>query len=146
MLGRERYADASSDMERCRLEHDGSFERRGNPLRYGRRLDEITLFEDDGELITTEASDDIFGPNDLVQTRSDLLEHGIPGGVTKGVVDLLEVVQVDHEQGKPLERRIRTERVQATIEFVQQVTSIPEARQFVRNGLFLTSRREAGQP
>ena len=118
MVGRESDADARSNVKRCRLERKWHFQRLSDALRNICGLCEVTILKNDGELVATETSDDITDPDDPVQSRPDLLEDGIAGGMTEGVIDLLEMVQVDHQQGKVCVRRVRGYRIETTLEFV----------------------------
>ena len=56
----------------------------------------------DEELIPSPASVDILGAQNVAQALGYGAEHLIAGGVTEGVVDLLEVVKVDHQDGHRL--------------------------------------------
>ncbi len=52
-----------------------------------------------GELVTAEAGEQVPGPQPALQASGDLGEQGVPGLVPERVVDLLEAVQVEQEQG-----------------------------------------------
>ena len=59
---------------------------------------------DDDELIAAHASDGIARPYNRLQTPGDALEHMISGIVAADVVDLLEPVEVDDEEGERVGR------------------------------------------
>jgi hypothetical protein len=58
------------------------------------------LRQDHHELLSAVAADDVGDPAAVVNALRDLAEHGVPGGVTVGVVDLLEVVDVEQQAGE----------------------------------------------
>jgi hypothetical protein len=58
--------------------------------------------QQDSELVATEPGDDVGRTDTASQPSGRLDQHGIAGGVTERVVDVLEVVQVDIEQRQPL--------------------------------------------
>jgi hypothetical protein len=60
------------------------------------------VLQQDGELVPAEAGDDVLGAYRLAEPVGDAGEQAVPGGVTVGVVDVLEPVQVDEQH-----RRVR---------------------------------------
>ena len=63
----------------------------------------IGLGHDDHELFAAIAADEVDAPDVAGQHFRDLAQHEVAGHVTVGVVDPLEVVQVDqHDRARPL--------------------------------------------
>ncbi len=58
---------------------------------------EIRCGKKHAELIAAETSDEIVGPESTTQNRRESLEMAIAGGMTLFVVDLFEIVNVDHD-------------------------------------------------
>jgi hypothetical protein len=52
-------------------------------------------FKQDHELVTAQSCHRIFGTHAVEQTHCGLLEQLVASGMTEGVVDHLEVVEVD---------------------------------------------------
>ena len=67
-----------------------------------RRVD-LGVRQQDRELLAAVAAGEVPGPQHAAQRRADVREHLVPHRVPALVVDLLEVVQVEQEQG---ERRL----------------------------------------
>ena len=59
----------------------------------------VRLGQQDGELVATEPGDDVGLPDPARQDRADRRDELVTGGVPERVVDLLEVVEVDEQQG-----------------------------------------------
>lgn len=55
---------------------------------------------DDNELLAAEAADQIVGPKALAQQPGELLQNHVSRGVTVGVIDRLEMVQVENADKK----------------------------------------------
>ena len=73
---------------------------REDPLGGGDRLVVVAdLAEEDRELVAALAGDDVIGPDRAGEPLGDLDEDLVADGVAVGVVDALEVVEVDEEQG-----------------------------------------------
>ncbi len=84
---------ATGDMERLRdrLEDPpGDVVR----VRFG-----IEVLGEDRELVAAQTSDGVAGSHEPLQPTGDLHEHGVPDRVTERVVDGLEPVEVDEDQG-----------------------------------------------
>jgi ribosomal protein L22 len=60
----------------------------------------IGVVEYHRELVATQAEGHVRLPQVVAQAFADLLEQGIADGMAEAVVDRLEVVQVDVEQGR----------------------------------------------
>ena len=92
--------DAADDLQRAPLEQH----RLGQELtdagadlhRLRRRRN---LFQDDGELVATEAGQGVGRPQHPLDAPGQLDEELVPGRVTDAVVDQLEAIQVDVEHG-----------------------------------------------
>jgi hypothetical protein len=69
-----------------------------NLLGEGEGVLAIDLREHDGELLAPVPSEQILAPDLLLHRRGQLLEHVVARQVPVGVVDLLEVVEVEHHQ------------------------------------------------
>ena len=63
------------------------------------RLVLVDLGEDQGELVAAEPGDHVGGARPGAEDLRDGLEHHIAGGAAVAVVDQLEVVDVEHQQG-----------------------------------------------
>ena len=63
--------------------------------RAGGELLVVDVFDQDHEFIAAEAGDGVLLAHAVEQARGDLLEHRVAHRVTKGVVDVLEVVEVE---------------------------------------------------
>ena len=61
----------------------------------------------DAELVPAEAADDVGFPRLGEEDVGDFQEHAVAGGMAVDVVDLLEIVQIDENQGQ---RRLETAR------------------------------------
>jgi hypothetical protein len=67
--------------------------------RDGRLVGVADTREEHRELVAALAADDILGPDRIDEPLGDSNEDLIPGRVAVGVVDPLEVVEVDEEEG-----------------------------------------------
>ncbi len=81
----ERLAD---DLEEFLRDELGVFERRH-------------LGQDHGELVAAQASDGVLLADDRAKPFGDLLQQQIADGVSQAVVDHLEAIEVDVEDGEP---------------------------------------------
>ncbi|WRL63368.1 hypothetical protein U6N30_27080 [Blastococcus brunescens] len=61
--------------------------------------DTVDERQQDGELVPAEPGDGVALPQHRLQSRAHLAEQLVAVGVAQGVVDLLEAVQVDQQQG-----------------------------------------------
>src|SRR5215831_7950007 len=64
------------------------------------RVLERRLGEDHGELVAADAAGEVRRPNDIAHALGRLGESGVAREVTHAVVDLLEVVEVEDDQGE----------------------------------------------
>lgn len=84
----------------------------------------------DGELVTAEARHDIAVPDRLAQPLGHLEQELVAGLVAERVVDLLEVVEVQEEQRRPL-AAARPGRAQVGAEELEQASPVQQAGQRV---------------
>jgi hypothetical protein len=63
----------------------------------GRGGSGVVLGDDDGELVTAEAGDEVGGPDTGVQAGSQFDEEGVASFMSECVVHVLEIVDVDEE-------------------------------------------------
>src|SRR5688572_8871872 len=70
-----------------------------DPLRDRTRGGRIGAAEDDEELLATVASDDIRLAQLGLDRTDDRPEAGVARGVAIGIVDLLEMIEIDEEEG-----------------------------------------------
>jgi len=57
------------------------------------------VVDEDSELVTAEAGDDVGVAEHALKTGADLLEEHIADVVAEGVVDLLEAIEIDQHHG-----------------------------------------------
>ena len=96
----ESNADAGTDVEaplRDRCRHIERSEDRCRRRGRARRI--LGVAQQDGELVTTEASNHISVGDTALQTSGDLDQQRIASGVSEAVVDRLEVVEIDEQHG-----------------------------------------------
>jgi hypothetical protein len=75
-------------------------ERSQQPLRDGDRMRLVRAVDQDGKLVAAEARQGVAGPELGVEPLRDDLEQLVPGVVAQAVVDLLEPVEVDQQDGE----------------------------------------------
>jgi hypothetical protein len=85
-----------------------------------------------GELVAAEAHEQVAIPRARDQAAGDLAEQLVAGGMAEGVVDLLEVVQVDQDQREPIGGVRGLEAQRAVLE---QRAPVPEPGEIVGDGL-----------
>ena len=78
------------------------------------------MWGDNDELFATPSCDKIFGADARLQPLSDLLEHEVAGWMAFAVVDVLEVVNVEHQHS----HRVRVARGTARV-VVQLLIDVP---------------------
>src|SRR5213078_1550030 len=62
------------------------------------------LPQQDRELVAAEPRDGVLGPHAAADTLTDRAQYAVADGVPEGVVDALEVVQVDQQHGEAAAR------------------------------------------
>ena len=67
----------------------------------GRGLDVVDVLQQDGELVAAEAGGGVSGADAGGDPLGHLEQHPVSGGVPETIVDGLEVVQVDEDDGHP---------------------------------------------
>ena len=92
--GRQRHRDAPGRERRG--------ERRLQPEGQRRRLVGVAVAGEDEELVAAEAADGVAGPHLLDQPARDLPQQRVAELVAEGVVDGLEAVEVEHQEGGAL--------------------------------------------
>ena len=101
MLRGERDADAEPDGHRLSVEQEGGLEGGDQALGQGDRVvAHLRAGLDDGELVAAQARDQIGLAQAAVQPLRRAAQETVADGVPKGVVDLLEAVEVEAERGE----------------------------------------------
>jgi hypothetical protein len=90
------------------------------------------LCEEHPELVTAEPGDEITGVEGIGKDSRELPEHGVACGVTTGVVDDLEVVEIEVAQGEPLLAEVRG--FDCGLEPALELASVDEAGQRIMCG------------
>ena len=99
MLWRQRDADTRPDAQ-ARVTHvNRFFKQRRETLRHRRGLEGVRCVKEDGELVTAEARYQVVVTDDLADAGPDLAQQRVSSLVSEGVVDLLEMIQIDQEEG-----------------------------------------------
>ena len=80
------------------LNCEGLFQGGRQLLRELARDDGVGTGEDDAELIAPEAADQVLTAEARLDARAKLLEKLVAGNMAKGVVDLLEVIEIEDQQ------------------------------------------------
>ena len=112
--------------------------------RHRRGLVGIGPVQDDGELVAAQACHQVVATDDLPDARSDLAEQRVPGLVPEGVVDLLEVIEVDQQEGQAAACVAALgQRGQGPVELVEQATTVAEPGELVGHRLLLLRLIEA---
>ena len=93
------------------------------------RLVGVGADQHDAELVAAEPEHHVVAPRGPRQSRSDLPQQLVAGGVAEGVVDLLEVVEVDEEEGHLLGAGDRVGPVREEgVEHLEEVATVAESR------------------
>ena len=94
------HADGAGDVERlAAVEELEVLEQAAQVLRRRHRLRAVHVVEQHRELVAAEAGQQVALADVALEQPGAFLEELVPGGVAEGVVDVLELVQVDVEQG-----------------------------------------------
>ena len=100
--------DTCSDMHLTRADAHGQSQRRNNAFGQPHCIGRVVkVTEQQRELVAAEAGDKIGRPHDRTQPTRHDAQQFIARGVTQGVVDILEVVEVDEQQCLRLLRAFR---------------------------------------
>jgi hypothetical protein len=114
LRGIERDADARGDADLVAVDGERLAEHLADPPR--ELADDVWIGQaehQNGELVATEARHEMIWPHGFPETLDDLLQQEIAHGMPKGVVDILEVVDVEIEHGErrsPAQARIEGHR------------------------------------
>ena len=100
------------------------------------------VLDEDRELVTTQASDRVEGPDNPPQPPRHPLEKEVPARVPQGVVDHLEVVEVDEEDGGAQPARLDTA-LQGVDDPIREEDAVGEAGQGVVESLVIDPLVEA---
>lgn len=76
------------------------FSQIGSAIGIGTRKDQY-------EFIATEPGNGILVPDGILQSFSELFEQFVANAVSKGIVDVLEIVQIEEHQGQRLMAPVR---------------------------------------
>ena len=106
-----------------------------DPFRERRRAVDVSRGKDHRELFTAHSADDVAHTNGRSEDVGDLLEEVVADPVSVDVVDLLEVVEIEHHHGDRLACSRRAQELLS--ETVVEGTVVVEAGQSVRLGLML---------
>ena len=98
--GRDCDADARADADAHPVEDEGLLEQRGQASGEPRRIVGVAVDQDRSQLVASDPHQDIRCAQRADEPWPELFEELVPGGVAEGVVDLLEVIQVDKEKGQ----------------------------------------------
>ena len=124
--------------------HGPRFHGGPDALGHDERAVALRLGEDHPELLAAEAPDDVGLARHLVQGATQLREDCVPGGVAVLVVDLLEVVGVDHEDREGLIESGRAGEL--TPSLAQELSAGEDAGQVVDGGPAPLHREHRGHP
>ena len=69
-----------------------------DPLCQRTGLSLVSLRHQHGELVATKAREDLVAPGQRVQFAGNTDQHRVPGPVPVGVVDVLELVEIEEQQ------------------------------------------------
>ena len=95
-------ADRRAQVQALALEHDRGGEHREDPL--DERVEVGHLAGEDRELVAAQAGDGVVGPQGARSRSAADLQQAVAGGVTQGVVDPLEVVEVEEGDDRRVAR------------------------------------------
>ena len=147
VAGKERDPDAGSDLERLVLDHqrllEGLQDARGRRARRG-FVDDAR--EDDRELVATQAGDGVRFPQLALEPVRNVTQDVVAAVVPEGVVDLLEPVEVHHQQGQRMVFALAgQDGLPQTVEHQRSVGKIRQAvveGQMLEGDLLFLSRRD----
>src|SRR5690606_10963666 len=126
-------ADGDRDENGALLERDDFA---GDGLAHGfgehGRTADVDFREDDGELFTAVARDDVGRAGALADEVGDLTQDVVAGTMTEGVVAALEVIDVEHHQRQGA--AIATRTVDLAIEGLDEVALVEDLRQAIDGG------------
>ncbi len=132
VLGSGGHTDTGADTGADALEHERLLDAGHEALGNGRGIVGVGVHENNAELIPTEPHEHLWSPEHRREARAQLLQKLVAGRVAEGVVDLLEIVEVDEEKSQPplcfsSVALVAEER----LEDLDEVAPIPQTGQFV---------------
>ena len=98
-------------------------------------------FDDERELLAPDAEDLVLGANDAHENAADRAQHLVAREVPFAIVDLLEVVEVEDDEGDP--RRLVARLAQHLRQVLVEGALVREARERVAPGLGVRQREPA---
>ncbi len=105
VFGGERHADAAAGQDFAAIEDDRSQEGVDEMIGHLAGFFGRQVPLQDGEFVAAKAGEEGVGADTIAQALGHDLEEGVARRVALGVVQRLEVVEVDHEQGERLAAR-----------------------------------------
>ena len=100
VAARDGDADAGAQLEAAPAEVDRAREREQDPLGDARRAVRLgEVLDQHGELVAAEPRDGVGGAQHAPQAPAHLEQHLVAAAVAEGVVERLEVVEVDEQDG-----------------------------------------------
>ncbi len=99
MIRRDGDADAGADLDAVAGQQERFGQELGDPRRKLGRAGALirTGFLDDGELVAAEPRQHVIGAHGGFQPLRHLAQQRIAGAVAEGIVDVLEAVEVEHQ-------------------------------------------------
>lgn len=132
------YADAAGDGERpgCR-EHGSCRDGAAELFCTLHAVARGTTGQDDEEFLTAVAADEVIGPHDFDEAFGRFAEDYITGGVAEGVIDVFEVVEVDHDHSH--RKLIALGAAELLLQHGENRLTVPQAGEPIPESLFLES-------
>ncbi len=139
VLRAERDPDRRGNDQAVSVDHEGRLQRLHDLLRHPNRVRMVPdARKQDSELVPAQASDRIHGPERAPQARADLLQEDVAGRVSQRVVDLLESVEIQHEERQ--RRPLPIARQNGLVETVAEKDAVGQAGQEIVERLVLEGR------
>ncbi len=99
---------------------------------HGDGAGEIGVREDDGEFVAAEAGEEVGRTEGLPNRAAELRQDDVAGRVSERVVDLLEVVDVEHQKRE--RQAVHAGALDLMRQLAAEVAFVPDAGQIVRVG------------
>ena len=100
--GGDRDPDAGGERDRSLPELEGRGQRGKDPLGDALRSRRGRILDEEGELVATEAAGTVLGTQNASQPAGDEPQEPIADRVAEPVVHILEIVEVDEQDGEPV--------------------------------------------
>jgi hypothetical protein len=140
--GRQRNAYVCAELGTYRLQRKWLLEARADPLCDAHRLGGIRVHHHNAELVAPDSGHNVTGRERSGEALTELSEDLIAGGMAEGVVDLLEMLEIDEQERQaPLWPRGRLVGKEA-VENAEQIPSVPEPGQMIGHGEVLALLRQ----